>query len=232
MDQISEAFTKASGANDSGVMETLILSMGNVGVSVSRDSTPLVVISLFNCFVTQDKCLASLAADQIQSIARAQKMSYHSLFTTNKSQICHMMVQKVLRSLEEEGSDYQSVTDEFISIAKLFEFPDVKAYLTVSQNVQLFLFLFIMLYCITEIGMERKESEIGTGNGIHCQNGREFRLIDSFEIIYKGFMKYTFTFHILIFNFCLDFFLSETFSAWSPEYGCMSCVYYFDTYKA
>ena len=136
MDQISEAFTKASGANDSGVMETLILSMGNVGVSVSRDSTPVVVISLFNCFVTQDKCLASLAADQIQSIARAQKMSYHSLFTANKSQICHMMVQKVLRSLEEEGSDYQCVTDEFISIAKLFEFPDVKAYLNVSLKLK------------------------------------------------------------------------------------------------
>ena len=95
IDQISEAFTKASGANDSGVMETLILSMGNVGVAVAKESTSLVVVSLFNCFVTQDKFLASLAADQIQSIARAKKMSYHSLFAANKSAICRMMVQKV-----------------------------------------------------------------------------------------------------------------------------------------
>ena len=39
---------------------------------------------------------------------------------------------QVLRSLEVEGNDYQCVVDEFVSIAKLFEFPDVKAYLNVS----------------------------------------------------------------------------------------------------
>ncbi|XP_066914478.1 serine/threonine-protein kinase ATR-like isoform X3 [Clytia hemisphaerica] len=136
MDQISGAFVKASAANDSSVMETLILSMGNVGIMASNQFTSIVVISLFNCFVTQDKFLASLAADQIQSIARAKKMSYHSLFMASKSQLCNMTVKKVLKSLE-EGKDYQTVTDEFVSIAKLFEFPDVKAYLTETATEML-----------------------------------------------------------------------------------------------
>ena len=145
MDQISGAFVKASAANDSSVMETLILSMGNVGTMASNQFTSIVVISLFNCFVTQDKFLASLAADQIQSIARAKKMSYHSLFMASKSQICNMTVKKVLKSLE-EGKDYQTVTDEFVSIAKLFEFPDVKAYLMVRNHFKIIRMFMIRHY--------------------------------------------------------------------------------------
>ena len=57
-------------------------------------------------------------------------MSYHTLFMANKSQICNMTVKKVIQTIS-EGKDYQIVADEFVSIAKLFEFSDVKAYLTV-----------------------------------------------------------------------------------------------------
>jgi len=64
-------------------------------------------------------------------------MSNLTLFMANKSQICNMTAKKVIQTIV-EGKDYQIVADEFVSIAKLFEFSDVKVYLTVkSQELRL-----------------------------------------------------------------------------------------------
>lgn len=136
IDSLSGTFSQAAEINDVSVMETIVVTMGCVGKVSKGDLLSVMVVSLFNCFITQNKFIASVASDQIHQIARSNKWTCQQLFVDHKNQLSDIAVKKFFKILT-EGKDVHSVTEAFFDIAKLFEFPDVKAFLTTTSTEML-----------------------------------------------------------------------------------------------
>ncbi|KAJ3613478.1 hypothetical protein NHX12_019727 [Muraenolepis orangiensis] len=144
--RLKQAFSNAKLNRDEALLQTLILTTGEVGRAAQGSLLSFSLLRLLHCLFTKSSSVA--AYTQIRALASAKGLRLQTFFSQYKNPICQFLVESLhsshasaLRSTPDQSSESANQRELALDIlaqtAHAFDFPDLHRFLTRTLKVLL-----------------------------------------------------------------------------------------------